>query len=104
MQHFHNAFALHGLPLHRSALVHLNFAKFKRKLGSEILVQVHCQKGSEKILNVRTVQPTMEVLAALQLLLVISICSEFHANNEKAKEVICYVPYKYMSGCRLLSH
>lgn len=98
MQHFHNAFVLHGLPLHCSALVHLNYAKFKRKLGSEILVQVHCQKGSEKILNVRTVQPAMDVLTGLQLLLVISTCSEFHVNNEKAKEVICYVPYKYMSG------
>lgn len=85
-------------------VVHFYFAKFKRKLGSEILVQVHCQKGSQKILNVRAVQPAMEVLAAQQLLLVISICSEFHPHNEKAKEVICYVPYKYMSGCRLHSH
>ena len=94
-----NLFVHIGLPLHSSAPA-FSFAQFKRKFRSGILVQVHCEKGSQ-ILNVRVVQPAMEVLAAQLLVIVFSICSEFQPNTEKAKEAICYVPYKYRSGCRL---
>lgn len=48
-----NVFAHVGLPLHSSA-PGFSFAKFKRKFRSKILVQVHCEKGSE-VLNVRLV-------------------------------------------------
>jgi len=94
-------FAHIHLQLH-SSVPGFSSAQFKSKFRSEILVQVHCEKGSQ-ILNVRAVQPATEVLAAQLLVLVISVCSEFQPNTEKTKEAIYSVPYKYRSGCRLLN-
>lgn len=56
-------FAHIGVSLHCSA-PGFKFVKFKRKFRSDILVQMCCEKGSQKIFNVRVVQPAMEVLAA----------------------------------------
>lgn len=96
-----NLLAHVGLPQH-SLASSFSFAKFERRFRSEILVQMPCEKGSQ-VLNMRVVQPAMEVLATQLLILSFPYALSF-SQILKRQISLFDVLYKYRSGCGLGAH